>query len=135
MAALRRLFKRHKIALAYIYGSCATGRTHARSDMDIALVSVRPLSAPQRLRMRLKLASDASALAGVRDADICFFEDMPLEVQYEVIRDGIVLLNTDEDRRIGLEHRTMSLYLDRRYYMQRHAQELITRVAQRGILR
>ncbi len=83
MASLGRLFKRRKITLAYIYGSCATGRTHARSD-----------------------------------ADICFFEDLPLQVQYEVIRDGIVLLNADEDRRIGLEHRIMSLYLDRRYYMQ-----------------
>ncbi len=52
-----------------------------------------------------------------------------MQVQYEVIRDGIVLLNSDEDRRIALEHRIMSLYLDRRYYMQRHTQELIARDA------
>ncbi len=122
------------MVLAYLYGSCATGKTHALSDVDIAVAANRKLSAVQKLKKRLVLISECQKILKSSNVDLVFYEDLPLQIQYHALRDSVLIFSDDEDLRVDLEHRTLSRYFDRAYYIRRHTELLLQNVSAHGIL-
>jgi len=122
------------MVLAYLYGSVATGKTHARSDIDIAVATDRKLSAQKKLDVRLVLIAGCQKILQTPNIDLVFYEDLPLQVQYHALQDSALIFSGDENLRVDLEHRTLSRYFDREYYIRRHTELLLHNVSTHGIL-
>lgn len=92
--ALRDALGRHPVRLAVLFGSAATGGTHARSDVDIAVEFEDAVEDPADAVLPL-LADLASAL-GRNDVDLSLVDDLNPRVGLAAFRDGVLLVGTRE---------------------------------------
>jgi hypothetical protein len=98
------------VLLVYLFGSYARGTADAESDIDIAVLA-SPLSPEARRRLRLDLLARCTDIlaAEERHIDLVILQDVPVLLQYNVVRSGILLAGNDADR-IAYE-----LQVERRY--------------------
>ena len=77
------------LKLAILYGSAATGRMRAGSDVDIALLFDRPLSAQQKMELVLRLERELQ-----RDVDLVDLFSLSGTILKQVLRQGRALVQT-----------------------------------------
>jgi hypothetical protein len=111
-STLPRLLSGQPVALAYLYGSSATGQTHPFSDTDLALVIDQGLSSLERLKLILRLQVDLADACDIRNADVHVINDAPLIFRGKVVCEGIVVFVRDESERIAFETTTRMRYFD-----------------------
>lgn len=127
------LEKQKSVRFAYLFGSHATGKTTQLSDVDIA-VYLEEKDSKKRFDIRLKLITDICSILGTDDVDVVVVNDSPILLNFEIIKDGKVLINKDDDARIEFEFRTMQNYLDRIYYVRRRLHAFADTVSRGGFL-
>ena len=85
---VKEISEDRKVLAIVLFGSAAKGKTKPMSDIDLAIV-LEPYD----------FSSAASAEAkSSRTMDIVAFNDLPLFIQFEVMRDGKVLYCRDDER-------------------------------------
>jgi len=89
------------VKAVYLFGSHATGKSNELSDIDICIVG--DLNEKERLDV-LKHSYD--------NLDISFFEDLPLVIQFRILRDGKPLFAREDAFLRELKLRTIREYLD-----------------------
>ncbi len=130
---IREFARRHKqVQLAYIFGSQARGEGGKLSDVDIAVYLDESLSGDERFKMRLRLMSEIASLLKTDKVDLVVMNDASPSLNYEIIRFKPVFVR-DASRKVEVEHRIMSLYLDRRYYEKRAVDAFLRRVSEKGL--
>lgn len=130
--ALAQVLPRYPVALAYLFGSAATGQTTPFSDVDIGLVLEAEVEISSRLHLELEV-EDELALCGVRQADVRVINDAPLELRGEVVTDGRLLYARDDETRIEFETRTRLEYFDFQPVAAALRQALFEHVRERGL--
>jgi len=130
---LSRVFQRHHVSFAYLFGSKAKGRGHARSDRDIAVHFNAHLKSKNRLQERLKLWNALSDIWPGETIDLVLLEEAPLLLRFNALRDGQLLYCANDKERIWFEVPTMKEYFDRQYYIERGAQSALKSFARRGL--
>jgi hypothetical protein len=121
-----------EVKLAYLFGSSATGREGKLSDIDIAVFIDERLSTKERLELELELISRLSNLLKTDKIDIVIMNEAPLTLKYNIIKRGIIL-KSDEALRVKIEAEILSRYLDRKYFEERRAMEVVKRIARYGL--
>ncbi|MFH1564987.1 MAG: nucleotidyltransferase domain-containing protein [bacterium] len=53
---IKKIAKKHKLSLVLLFGSQATGKTHANSDVDIAFVSEKHLRPSDAAKIQLEIS-------------------------------------------------------------------------------
>jgi len=109
---LAKILAPHPVALAYLFGSAATGLTTPFSDVDIALVLEKGTTLRSRLHFELAIEDEIAARCGLSQADVHVINDAPLELRGEVVTQGRLLYARDEETRIEFETRTRMEYFD-----------------------
>ena len=117
------------IRFAYLFGSRASGRAHARSDADVAVMPSRPLGLLQRERLALSLAR----ALGVPDVDLIALDRAGLELRGRVVQEGRQIYSVDEPARVAFEVRTRSEYFDFVPALRSLERGYLARVAERGL--
>lgn len=125
---------KYPIIFAYLFGSQAKGQSTKISDIDLAVFIDRKLPKSERFDIRLRLTNDLSAIAGKR-VDLIVMNDIPIQLAYEVIKHGKVILCKDRDTMIDAEIEILSKYLDRRYYDKRRAESVLKKIETGGLMR
>lgn len=107
--AIRAMFKKHEeILFAYLHGSFV--KKDAFRDIDVAIYLERmPASV---LEYELQMETDLMKALRKYIVDVRVLNGAPLSFKYNVIKDGIVLLSKDDDKRADFEEKTIVLYLD-----------------------
>ena len=107
--AIRAVFKKHEeILFAYLHGSFV--KKDAFRDIDVAIYLERmPASV---LEYELQMETDLMKALRKYIIDVRVLNGAPLSFKYNVIKDGIVLLSKDDDKRADFEEKTIVLYLD-----------------------
>jgi len=107
--AIRAVFKKHEeILFAYLHGSFV--KKDAFRDIDVAIYLERmPASV---LEYELQMETDLMKALRKYIVDVRVLNGAPLSFKYNVIKDGIVLLSKDDDKRADFEEKTIVLYLD-----------------------
>ena len=107
--AIRAVFKKHEeILFAYLHGSFV--KKDAFRDIDVAIYLERmPASV---LEYELQMETDLMKALKKYIVDVRVLNGAPLSFKYNVIKDGIVLLSKDDDKRADFEEKTIILYLD-----------------------
>ena len=109
---LESLFRQHPVQLAYLFGSQATGCTHAESDIDIAVLLAASLTADERFTVRLTLIGALSHLFGTDHVDVVVLNEASPLLAYEVLRNGVLLYCSDDNTRVDFQVRALCAYED-----------------------
>ena len=129
MPVLRQFFTAGTPGLvaAYLFGSVARGEEGKDSDIDVAVVLGRhggvdlaDLDGCARLQ---------SELAGLlhRDVDLVPLDAAPPDLQFRVLRDGILLFEADHAARVEFEIHVRNEYFDLLPYLTRYRQTVLRR--------
>jgi hypothetical protein len=109
---LNDLFIKYNIRIAYLFGSQAKKKTTSLSDIDIAVLLPEGLKKEEMVSISLKLMGDFSSLLHIKQTDVIILNTAPLLLKFQVIKNGILLFNTDENKRIAFETSTRREYFD-----------------------
>lgn len=130
-AALRQL----GVALVYLYGSEALGRSNALSDIDIGVV----LRDPTALRRRADRADLHAAVGDCltaaltpmlnRELDVVLLQTASPVLQFEAINAGRPLFVDDPEFQADYEAAVIRDYLDVRPLVEAHYQAVLERAA------
>lgn len=119
---LRQVLMGHPdVDFAYLFGSMAKGRVREASDVDVA-VHLADLESPgHRLERALELEGRLERAIG-RSVHLVVLNDVPLELRFNVLAHGDLVLAHDDDAR-------RAFYVDtgRRYYDMAPARALFRR--------
>jgi len=130
---LENLFSQYPVIVAYLYGSVARNESGPLSDVDMAILLEDTLSKQERFDLRLRLTVELVSRLKMSQVDLIVLNDAPVYLQFEVIKANQVLYCRDEIARIRYEAKTMSFYLDRKYYDERHSQILLEQIISEGL--
>ncbi len=119
------------VKLAYLFGSIVRGDANELSDVDIAVMLDESLSKKDMFNEELDLISELTHVLKSDKIDLVVLNDAPLLLKYNIIKNGHVL-KTNEKKRISFETGVMSRYLDERYYIKRHTDMTLQRIARSG---
>jgi predicted nucleotidyltransferase len=119
------------VILAYLFGSTVRGDTGRLSDVDIGILLDEKLSKKDRFDLELKLISEIAILIKKNKIDLVVLNEAPLLLAHNIIKDGIIL-KSDEAERVKFETKILSMYIDEKYYIKRHTEETLKRIAEAG---
>jgi predicted nucleotidyltransferase len=105
---LSKVFQEYPgIQAVYVFGSRATGRARAGSDLDLAVV-------PRHNRVREKRGDILADLAryGFCDVDLVFLDTDDIVLKYECVRQNRLVYQTQGFDRGALYSRIVRQYLD-----------------------
>ncbi len=100
------------VIVAYLYGSMATGLETPLSDVDVAVLTDRPLEDRARLSLEMSLADKLASLISGREADVRAAEILPLILQGRIITEGILVYCRDDVARVRFETSVRGRYFD-----------------------
>jgi predicted nucleotidyltransferase len=109
---LARALDRPEVLSALLFGSQATCRASALSDVDVAVWIDPAIGRDARWELTSKLMSAAAEALGSDEVQVVLLNDAPPLLAHRAIRDGIRLLDRDPVKRIRLETRAVLDYLD-----------------------
>jgi hypothetical protein len=116
---VEHLRSRPEILLAYLFGSAAEGRTHALSDLDIAVLvdqeRFRELDASDPWGYQSSLAAELMGILQRNDVDLVLLHRASPLLAREVVRFGRLLYCRDERTHIAFEVRAHQQYLDTKH--------------------
>jgi predicted nucleotidyltransferase len=97
-----------RIRLAVIFGSTASGKANAESDIDIAIL---PTHADMSLDAELSLQVELTRLAG-RSVDLVRLDRAPTLIRWEALRDGVLLFQSGPSELARARAAAASEYID-----------------------
>lgn len=132
-SAAADLCRSQPVVLAYVFGSHARGMADAESDIDIAVLTDPSLSKDERfdLRFRLMRHLAVSKNIPVEKIDLVVLQDVPVLLQYNVIRNGQMLFERSAGVRHDFEFSVEQRYEDEAPSLDREADMTIQRILNR----
>lgn len=108
------IFKELDLNFSYLGGSLAKGRFNWWSDIDIFICkkNLSDLSSKEKYRILLKLNSKLSSELNFDNIQIIFFNNLPLHIQFNVIKDGILLFESEKTDRLRYIENILNKYYD-----------------------
>lgn len=114
LEALARVFRKYpEVQAVYLFGSAAEGRTHAESDIDLAVVPRSPAARARRLDILADLARE-----GFCEVDLVFLDTDDIVLKYEAVRLNQVVYQTEDFDPGEMYSRVVRQYLDFLPYLQ-----------------
>lgn len=114
------LAKDRSIVFAYLFGSRAKGSVSARSDWDIAVYLT---DGPEQAmpNKAFYIEADVSVVLGTDAVQVIILNDIDDPVmEFEIIKDSILLLDKDKGKRVDFEAGVLNKYHDWQYFSKRH---------------
>lgn len=122
-----------EVKLAYLFGSVATGKNGKLSDIDIAVYFDESLSKKEMFDLQLKLISKITTILKTDKVDLVVTNNVPLLLKYSIIKYGEVL-KSEKEKKVAVETKILSDYLDMKYYIDRHTKIAIKRISKMGLV-
>lgn len=123
----KKIFKKHKVKLAYLFGSQVKGNAAPGSDYDIAVLFKNRPSDPLALKETAFLSLDLDKLF-TKKLDVVSLNDAPSLLKYEVIAHGEPIYCKDKKERINFEVSVIKEYIDEEPIRNLYNQALYKRI-------
>ncbi|MFO8034354.1 MAG: nucleotidyltransferase domain-containing protein [Candidatus Bipolaricaulota bacterium] len=114
---LREYFRgREEVIAVYLFGSLTRGSTHGLSDVDVAVLVESDQRASQEAAepfgYKAAVVGGVTSVLQTDRVDVVILNEAPPLLAHEVIREGEILLSTDEAARLAFEEAVKKRYLD-----------------------
>ena len=97
-----------EVFFAYLFGSVTSGRLHPQSDIDIAVYLKEP---PGSLNDKLAFIQKVSIVFN-RDVDVIFLNDADIIITMQILTNGELLINNDNERLVLFKASKLGEYAD-----------------------
>ncbi|OGW93262.1 MAG: hypothetical protein A3I73_04230 [Omnitrophica bacterium RIFCSPLOWO2_02_FULL_45_16] len=104
--------KNPDINALYIFGSYARDKIKPLSDIDIAVLLKKSVSAADYWDIKLKLLNKSGAILGTDEIDFVVLNEAPFELRYNILKEGKILFCRNEKERGGFQEKAVLDYLD-----------------------
>jgi len=111
-AVSRCVARRPEIQAAYVFGSVASGRARADSDVDVAVLIDRRVPPGRILKYRLKLMADLGTALHRSDVDVVILNEASPLLAHRVLSQGTLVFERSASARVRFQTKTAGLYLD-----------------------
>ena len=109
------------VLFAYLFGSKAKGNANKRSDWDIAVYFEGPKKKGEDWPVFNLEAVLSRAVKG--EVQVMSLNDsLPPLLAFEIVKDGIILIDRDPDFRLDFENRMLRRYHDWQYFLRRQVE-------------
>lgn len=132
-AKISQYFVRQPVELVYLFGSQAERKTTPLSDYDFAILFGENISKKNRFDLKLKFMADLGEILGSDKVEILDLNEAPATFRYSAFASRQEIYIGDEAKRVDFEHRAMSEYFDRLYYLRRHSLNSLANIAKEGL--
>ena len=130
LPALRGVFMRYRVTLAYLYGSQARGDAGPLSDVDVAVLFKFDVSRAERSDRLLKLIGELISVFGRSDVFVADLDAASPLLRYEVYREGRPLFCADDELHVKFMTEALRDYEDTRPLRQIQREYLMQSIAQ-----
>lgn len=96
-----------EIVAIYIFGSIATAKNRAGSDIDVAIMFRSPIKGMERVQLETSLSNLLE-----RDVDLTVFEEASPLLQHQILKYGCLVYESDPKERVRQEVVARREYLD-----------------------
>jgi predicted nucleotidyltransferase len=121
---LEQIFKRQKVAFAYLFGSQAKGTAGALSDIDIAVYFDDEAVADVRFDLRLKVLGELTDLYKTDKVDLVVLNDAPPLLAHRILKEGLLVFSGNDKIRLEYETNAVLKYLDWKPYLDKYTKEV-----------
>lgn len=131
---IKGLFNAHScVELAYLFGSMAKGERGKLSDVDLGVYFNDALVKEGRGEEMLNILGEVISLLKTDKVDVVVMNDAPVSLNYEIIKCNAPLFMRDRGKKIDVEQRILSRYLDRKYHEKMASDIFLRKVMEEGI--
>jgi len=109
---LHRIFARHGVILAYLFGSQAEGKAGPLSDVDIAVLLGPQVPQERWTDVQIDLINDLIGLFHRDDVDVALLNRATPVLAQEVVRSGQVIYEAEPGTRVDFQVATLRRYVD-----------------------
>lgn len=104
----------HPIEFAYLFGSVATGREAWWSDIDfvVSWPAFTTMTPKEQYESLGKLALELEETTGSQDIDLKVWQMVPIRMQFQILRDGILLADQNPEARHKAKEEVLLKYPD-----------------------
>lgn len=133
ISKLAEFFKSQEyVELAYLFGSIAEDNRGPLSDIDIGVYISSKLTKGERIEKRLELTAELAGFLKTESIDLVVMNDTSPVINFEIIKSNIPVFIRDEDFKLDVEQKAMSLYLDRKYHEDLLNRAFLERIEEKG---
>lgn len=125
----RKILQKYGVKAMYLFGSQAFGKTHRKSDTDIAVRFSRAVS----LKDLLKFSHILSPYFQT-EVDIVDLENATLPLQFRIFRERRLLYAEDPRQEATARAAALTKYFDYKYYYDRFTNFEIERIVHYGLV-
>ena len=115
------------VRFAYLFGSVASGRERADSDVDVAVYFTSGTDNMRRFDYRLQLIDELTTTFKT-SVDVVDLDSAPLPLRHFIMRDGILIMERDQAERVHFEVSSRREYFDIKHHLDRRADALLDRL-------
>jgi predicted nucleotidyltransferase len=120
------------IVLAYLFGSVARGEEGELSDVDFAILLESGSDRETRLERQIKYFVELDQMIS-RDVQIVLLNDATPMLAYEVVRDGVLLYERNQQERVDFVVLAMKRYFDVKPMLDFFNQVVIQHIKEEGL--
>jgi uncharacterized protein len=133
ISRLAEFFKsREYVELAYLFGSTAEENRGPLSDIDIGVYLSSKPTKGERIEKCLELTAELAGFLKTESVDLVVMNDSSAVINFEIIKSNIPVFIRDEDFKLDVEQKVMSLYLDRKYHENLLNRTFLERIEEKG---
>lgn len=123
----KRIFQKHKVKLAYLFGSRAKGIASSESDFDIAVLFEKKLSDPLALKETTFLSDELRKFLPAA-IDVISLNNAASLLKYEAISCCYPLYSKNENERVNFEVLVLQEYIDDQFMRDIYTKAMIDRL-------
>ncbi len=115
------------ISFAYLYGSAVYDPALSGGDIDIA-VYLKPADTKEYFKKEAELTAFLISRLGTHKIDLAILNVLPLVLQYNILKDGMLILSRDETERVEFETSVMMRFFELKPYLDEYRRMLSERI-------
>ncbi|MCK9379357.1 MAG: nucleotidyltransferase domain-containing protein [Candidatus Moranbacteria bacterium] len=122
-----KIFAKHKVVFAYLFGSQATGKAIKNSDIDIAIMLSKDTDTKKRFAIRCKIISELSKIFGKNTEVVILNDTKSILFKFVIIKEGKLIYAKDHGERLEFELKTMNDYYDFAPFIEKYNEAYLKR--------
>jgi len=119
---LKKVMEKDKeVLFAYLYGSYAQDTAHFESDIDVA-VYLKSSDIKEYIKKEEELTIELVTKIHRDRIDLRILNVLPLLLQYNILKDGILIFVRDDRERVDFETKVMNRFFELKPYIDEYRQ-------------